>query len=286
VGSLWRAMVWLTVAAMLAGCSSLVQRPLADALAQQGASPEDDPQLAREAAAFYLKLSESVLRNQPGHRALATSVSAGFTQYTYAFVAFEAERLENEQPRQAKVLRERAARLYDRAAQHALRALEAESPGLRALLQQGRPVPLKAAQVELAYWAAASWAAAISLRKGEPERVAELPAVLQLAKQADALAPQLLDGSLASLLGTLEAARPNGSASVAAAYFTRAREAAKDRVSAVPLAEAEALAAQDRARFERLLREALAIADRHPSLANTVMRDRASWLLDTLDDRF
>jgi hypothetical protein len=73
---------------------------------------------------------------------------------------------------------------------------------------------------------------------------------------------------------------------VAAAYFTRAREAAKDRVSAVPLAEAEALAAQDRARFQRLLREALAIADRHPSLANTVMRDRASWLLDTLDDRF
>ncbi|MBN8488937.1 MAG: hypothetical protein J0M20_14595, partial [Burkholderiales bacterium] len=102
----------------------MVQHPLADALAAQGASPEDDPQLAREAAALYLKVSESVLREQPGHRALATAVAAGFTQYAYAFVANEADRLELEQPRQARALRERAARLYERAARHALRALD------------------------------------------------------------------------------------------------------------------------------------------------------------------
>ncbi len=281
-----RGALCLGLVVFLGGCASVVQRPLADALAAQGASPEDDPQLAREAAAFYLKLSESVLRAQPGHRALATSVASGFTQYAYAFVTFEADQLENAQPRRAKALRERAARLYDRAAQHALLALEDESPGLRAALREGRPAPLRAEQAELAYWAAAAWGGAISLRKGEPERVAELPAVIQLAQQADKLAPQLLDGALASLLGTLEAGRPNGSAAQAATYFARAREMAQGRASSVPLAEAEALAARDRERFERLLREALAIAAQHPTLTNAVMRDRAQWLLDTLDDRF
>ncbi|NDY89842.1 TRAP transporter TatT component family protein [Ideonella livida] len=263
-----------------------MQRPLADALASQGASPEDDPQLAREAAAFYLKLSESVLRAQPDHLPLATAVASGLTQYTYAFVALEAEQLEQQQPRRALALRERAARLYDRAAGQALRTLEVGTPGLQAALREGRPVPLRAEQAELAYWAAAAWAGAISLRKGEPERVAELPAVVQLARQADALAPTLAEGALASLLGTLEAALPNGNRARADAYFSRARALAQGRQAGVPLAEAEALASQDRDRFERLLREALAIAAQHPSLTHAVMRDRAQWLLDTLDDRF
>ena len=55
-------------------------------------SSEDDLQLAREASAFYLKFSESVLKETPGHLKLAESVSAGFTQYAYAFVAFDAEK--------------------------------------------------------------------------------------------------------------------------------------------------------------------------------------------------
>jgi TRAP transporter T-component len=286
MGAWGRRVVLVGLWALLSACSSVVQKPLADALAAQGAVAEDDLQLAREAAAFYLKLSESVLRDQPGHRALATTVASGFTQYAYAFVAFDAEQLQAEQPRRAKVLRERAARLYDRAAQHALRALEDGSPGLGAALRAGRPAPLRPEQAELAYWAAAAWGGAISLRKAEPERVAELPAVLQLAQQADQLSPQLLDGALASLLGTLEASRPQGSPTLAQAYFNRARQTAQGRISSVPLAEAEALATLDRERFERLLREALAIADQHPSLANAVMRERAQWLLDTLDERF
>ncbi|HRH74583.1 MAG TPA: TRAP transporter TatT component family protein, partial [Zoogloea sp.] len=79
----------------------LVLDELANSLASQGQSAEDDPDLARDAAPFYLKLSESVLREQPGHLPLAGAVAGGFTQYAYAFVALQADRLDPTHPRTA-----------------------------------------------------------------------------------------------------------------------------------------------------------------------------------------
>jgi hypothetical protein len=280
----------LGLCALLSSCStqSLVTRAMADALASQTQSDEDDLQLAREASAFYLKLSESVLQQTPAHTALATSVSSGFTQYSYAFVAFEAEKLEGQDAKAALQQRQRAARLYDRAKQHGLRALSLQQPELLTALASDRPVPLRAEQVGLAYWTAAAWAGAISLSKDQPERVADLPLVLKLAQAADALAPSYDQGGLASLLGMLEASRPGGSAAKAANYFARSGQASMGRSAGVFVAEAEALAlpAGDRPRFEALLQRALQVAQTHRNLSNEVMRERAQWLLNTLDDRF
>jgi hypothetical protein len=273
---------------LLAGCSThqWVMRGVADALAAQGQAPEDDLQLAREASAFYLKLSESVLRPQPGHAPLALAVSSGFTQYAYAFVAFDAERLEASDAKAAKRVRQRAARLYQRARQHALAALQARRPALLASLAAGHDPGLAREHVALAHWGASAWAAQISLSKDQPERVAELPQVLRLAQAAHAIEPEHAEGALASLLGTLEAARPGGSVVAAQRHFELARRAAGGRQAGVFIAEAEALAATDRARFEALLREAVTVAQAHRTLGNEVMRERAQWLLDTLDDRF
>jgi hypothetical protein len=280
----------LVFCVLLASCStqSLVTRAMANALASQTQSNEEDLQLAREASAFYLKLSESVLDQTPAHTALATSVSSGFTQYAYAFVAFEAEKLETLDVRAAQKQRQRAARLYDRAMQHGLRALTLQQPGLLAALASEREVPLSSEQVGLAYWTAAAWAASISLSKDQPERVADLPLVLRLAQAADALAPAHDEGALASLLGTLEASRPGGSAEKAASYFARSLQASNGRSAGVFVAEAEALAlpAGDRPRFEALLQRALLVAQKHRNLSNEVMRERAQWLLLTLDYRF
>ncbi len=288
--SFLRLALVLGLSFVLSACSTqgIVSRAMADALASQAQSQEDDLQLAREASAFYLKLSESVLAQTPAHTALATSVSSGFTQYAYAFVAFEADKLESQDAKAALLQRQRAARLYERAKQHGLRALQLQQPGLLAALDSDRPVPLRAEQAALAYWTAAAWAGSISLSKDQPERVADLPQVLRLAQSADALAPALDEGSLASLLGTLEASRPGGSSKVAAAYFARSEKAGAGRQAGVFVAEAEAIAlpAGDRARFEALLQKAVQVAQAHRNLANEVMRERAQWLLNTLDDRF
>ena len=95
----------------------------ATVLSTQAQSPEDDLVLAREASAFYLKISESVLREVPGNLPLATAVAGGFTQYAYAFVALEADKRELQDAASAQQLRERAARLYARAHRHAMAAL-------------------------------------------------------------------------------------------------------------------------------------------------------------------
>ncbi len=277
----------------LSACTprQLIIDGVANELASQGAAPEDDLVLAREASAFYLKLSESMLRSSPGHLRLAEAVSAGFTQYAYAFVAFEAEQIENHDARKAKALRERAARLYARAQRHGLSALQGSIPELRAGLAAGDPAlnsSLPPATVGLAYWTAAAWGSWIGLSKHDPEIVAQLPQVIALARLAWQSDPDWGQGALASLMGTLELSRPGGSRAAALRYFDRAIVLAGENAAGASVAKAEAMAlpAGDREAFEQLLQRAMAIAVRTPNLQNEAMLARARWLLANADELF
>jgi hypothetical protein len=283
----------LVLLVSLSACSprQLIVQRFGNELANQGGAAEDDLQLAHEAAAFYLKLSESILREEPGNLRLAEAVAGGFTRYAYAFVAFEAERIESRDARAAQKMRERAARLYGRAHGHAMAALERRTPGFARALANPDPARwphITDEQVGVAYWAAASWGGLISLSKDDPELVADLPLAIRLAGIAWAKAPDFGEGALASLMGTFEAARPGGSATQAAAYFDRASAAGGGRNAGVFVARAEAIAlpAGDRVAFEALLRQALTAAMNRRDLQNAVMRERAQWLLDTGDDLF
>lgn len=275
-----------------AGCAprTLLMKGVADELASQGQAEEADLGLARDAAAFYLKLSESVLRQVPGHTALAESVASGFTQYAYAFVAFEAEKLQDTDSRAALRLRQRAARLYERAHRHAMAALELQQPGLAQALQAPAGVPLRLApgQVGLAYWAAASWGAFIALSKDKPEAVADLPAAIRLAQAAYEMQPDHAQGQLAVLMAQFELARPGGTAAAAERYLARAEVASGGPAPATLVTRAESIAqpAGQREQFERLLRQAITAAAQRQDLASQVLRERAQWLLDTADDRF
>ena len=277
----------------LAGCAvkPYLMDKAADTLAIQGQSDEDDILLAREASAFYLKLSESVLKESPGNLKLAESVAAGFTQYAFAFVAFDAEKLESQDAKAAQRMRERAARLYLRANQHAMRALENSLPGFRQALIQNEPkllAQLRQDQVGLAYWAAASWGGFISLSKDDPDKVADLPLAVNLAALAWKKNPDFNRGGLTSLMGTFEASRPGGSMVLAEKYFDQAIAQSKGESAGPWVAKAEviALKKQDQKVFIQWLNEALQIAKTHRNLENEVMRERAMWLLDMVDDLF
>ena len=227
----------------------------------------------------------------PDHLPLSQSLASGFTQYAYAFVAFEAERIESRDSRAAQALRERAARLYARANRHALAALERSQPGFRQALESANPKDwprLGAGQVGLAYWGAASWGGLISLSKDHPDTVADLPLAVRLAQLAYAQEPGFGQGALAGLMASFEQARPGGSSTQALRYFDQAI-ALGGTTAASPLvakAEGVALPAGDRPAFEALLQQALAVAAAHPGLQNAVMRERAEWLLAMADDLF
>lgn len=277
----------------MSGCAvrPLVVDQAANALSGQGLSSEEDLQLAREASAFYLKFSESVLSETPGHLKLAESVSAGFTQYAYAFVASDAERLDAKHPKEAAAMRLRAARLYARAHRHAMKALEKNNPSLIASLRQPNLVSQKKTaeqQVPLAYWAAASLGGWISMSKDDPDLVADLPIAMRLAELAWHTTPDFGHGALASLMGTLESAKVGGSQRKAQAYFDQAISLSHGQEAGPYVAKAEGLAlpAQDQKQFEQLLLQAIAVSQQHRSLQNEVMRERAQWLLASMDDLF
>jgi hypothetical protein len=278
---------------LLSACSPrlMLVRGMADELAQQGQAAEEDLGLAREASGFYLKLSESLLRQTPDHLPLAEAVAGGFTQYAYAFVAMEADRVEGRDAQAALALRQRAAQLYLRAQQHALRALSIRHPDLVVRLRSHDTTAwprLQADEVGVAYWGAAAWAAHISLSKDNADAVADLPAAVCLARLAWERSPDHGGGSLVSLMGTLEAARPGGDPQLALRYFDRAI-ALGDGLSAGPFvakAEGWAQSAGDRPAFDALLREALQASERRRDLPNAVMRERAQWLLANSEDLF
>lgn len=282
--------------ALLLAFSGCAVRPFvvdqaAQALSSQPVSSEDDLQLAREASAFYLKFSESILKETPSHLKLAESVSAGFTQYAYAFVAFDAEKIDAKQPKAAAQMRERAARMYARAHRHAMTALELSAPGIGAAIRlpdASKHPRLSQAQVPLAYWAAASLGGWISMSKDDPDLVADLPFAMRLADLAWHANPNFGNGALASLMGTLEAAKVGGSKSKTLAYFDQAIKLSQGQEAGPYVAKAEgvALPAEDKKLFEQLLHQALDISKQHRSLQNEVMRERAQWLLDAAEDLF
>lgn len=307
-----RAWALLLLITLLGACSPrhLIIQGVAEQLASQGSAAEDDLVLAREASGFYLKLSESVLRQTPGNLPLAEAVAGGFTQYAYAFVQFEADRLDATDAKAAEQLRQRAARLYRRALNHAMAALTAQNPGFPSALagvnglgsasnQGTNPEPVRLGhsadgptlgpeQVGVAYWAAASWGALIALSKDQPEVVADLPQAQRLAQLAFAVAPEHGAGALASLMGSFEAARPGGSAVQAALYFDQAFALSNGKAAGPLVTKAESLAlpAGDRPAFEALLQQALRVSAATPDLQNAVMRERAQWLLASADDLF
>jgi predicted anti-sigma-YlaC factor YlaD len=296
-----RAVAGIAVLMLFAGASGCsVQRfaanKVADTLAASGTTyaSDEDPQLIAEALPFSLKLMESVLASTPEHRGLLGATCAGFTQYAWAFVQQDADAIALEDTDRAWDSWNRARRLYLRARDYCLRGFDAALPGFSAALRAGPAAAAARAtgtEVDLLYWTAASWAAAISLGKDDPELVAELPIVSALIDRALALDEGWDRGAVHSFLLTYSMVRPDiegDREAIARRHFERAVEFARGRSAGPHLSWAEAycLPREDRACFEQALQAALAIdPDAEPAmrLANKVMQRRAAWLLANAD---
>ena len=285
--------VLLALVGMASGCSlrRFATNRAADVLAASGTtySSDDDPDLVAQALPFSLKLMESVLAEAPEHRALLAATSAAFTQYAYAFVQQEGDRLSLDDSERAWLSWNRARRLYLRARDYGLRGLDVAIPGFGARLRADRAAAAGeagAAEADPLYWTALSWAAGISLGKDDPSLVAELPLVSALIDRALAVAPDWDRGAIHSFLIAYEMARPDvegDRVANARRHFDRAVELSGGRAVGphVSWAEAVCMAQQDRECFDAALAAALAIepdADPPSRLVNTVLRRRAEWL--------
>lgn len=294
-----RLALLLLLAVAGSGCSMrhIAADHLGDALGSGGAifASDDDPELIRAATPFSLKLMESVLAERPQHAALLTATARGYTQYAYAFLQQEADEIEDQDVAAAYRLRERARKLYRRARDFGLRALEANHPGFSAALKIDPTAALHGTskeEVAQLYWSAAAWALTIALSKDDPDAVADVPLMSALMARALALDECYDAGALHVFMISYEMARSGARGQPAArAHFRRALELSGGRQSGpyVALAEAVAVPAQDRREFENLLAAALKIdpnAAPEWRLANTLMQRRAQWLLARADQLF
>jgi predicted anti-sigma-YlaC factor YlaD len=283
------------------GCSlkRMAVNKVGDALASSGTtfSADDDPELVKAAVPFSLKLMESLLAESPKHEGLLLATASGFTQYGFAFVQMEADRMEGEDLARAEELRTRARRLYLRARNYGLRGLEVRHPGFGAALKANPRQAVQRAKrrdVPLLYWTAASWGAAVSVSKNDPDLIADLPCVEAMIDRALVLDEDFDHGAIHGFLITYEMSRQGAGGAPdqrSRVHFERVLELTGG-LSAAPLvsfAESVAVQQQDLPTFRSLLERALAIdVDARPEwrLVNLLMQQRARWLLSRTEELF
>lgn len=292
-----------------AGCSPKLYalRATADALSGPGGglASDDDPELVRSAAPFGIKTMEQLAESLPDHRPIRLALASGFTQYAYAFVNEEADRLADKNIKQAQALYLRARRLYLRGRDYALAGLDIGHPGAAATLRgrdrtawTGVLAKMTAEDVPYLYWSAASWALAITTSKDVPELIGDLPVVTEIIGRAFALDPDFDEGTLHEFYVSFDASRSEqegGGPARSKEHLDRAQALCKGHKlgSILSYAEGVLVQQQKKAEFVALLQK---IVDtdvyrddpdwKRVRLANIIARERARWLLGKLGDLF
>jgi len=294
--------VWILFGALaLSGCSlrSMALNSVADALSGTGDvfARDEDPELVRDAIPFGLKTYESILAELPDHRGLLLATASGFTQYAYAFVILEAEKVEDGDLARARELRLRARKLFIRGRNYAIHGLEVSHPDFLRRLKDNPTRALSdttAEDVPLLYWAGASWGAALMSGKDDLNLVAELPLAGALVERVLQLDETYDGGAAHEFMISYEGGRSEamgGSAKRAREHYRRALELSGSKRASVPLALAETVSVQEQnlAEFRSLCAAAKAVnPDEVPSnrLVNILARRRAVLLESRIPELF
>ena len=292
------ALVGVSLAASSCSLRSMAVNTIGNVLASSRDvyASDEDPELVRDALPFSLKTFETLLDSSPEHEGILLSVCSGFTVYANLFLQTDADLAEWDDYGRALELRERARKMYVRARDYCLRRLDLKYPGITERLVLEPETAVMATElddIEVLYWLGASWGLAISNGLDHPELVADLPAVKALLRHALELDEGYARGSIHGALITLEGLprEMGGSPERAREHFDRAVELSDglDASHYVTLASSVSRAAEDRAEFERLLQQALAVdpnEDESLRLLNLVTQKRARALLDHIDELF
>ena len=272
---------------------------LGNALAGGGSTftSDEDPDLVGQALPFSLKLIESLLAESPRHQGLLLAAVSGFTPYAYAFVQEDADELEDHDLEKATALRLRARRLYLRARDYGIRGLEVRHPDFGNKLRRDPKNAVRIVakrDVPLLYWTAASWGAAISLSKDNPDLVADQGIVEAMIDRALALDEAFDHGAIHTFLIAYEPSRIGATGDFATRsrkHFDRAMQLSGGHQAGpfVSMAENVSAQKQNRPEFEALLNQALAIdvnAEPEYRLANLILQRRARWLLQRTNELF
>lgn len=286
------------LAASACSVKKMAVKTMADALSEgtSAYATDDDPQLVKDSLPFGLKTLEGLLPTVPTHRGLLRSLASGFTSYSAAFIVPGIRPLEAVDLDKARAERVRARRMFLRARDYGLRALEVPYPGFgRQLREDPKKEVARAVKADVPdlYWTAAAWGMAISNGKDQTDLIGDVPCVEALIMRAYELDEAWDDGSIHEFLIAFESrgAAMGGSLDRARRHFDRAMQLARGRKISplVSLAENVSIEMQNRKEFDTLLDQALAFdTDKYPEtrLANILAQRRAQQLKAMEGDLF
>jgi predicted anti-sigma-YlaC factor YlaD len=290
----------LLVGFLGAGClKKIALGSVADSLSASGNgyARDDDPELVRDSIPVIIKLMEQIHDALPKHRDLTVALTRTTTSYGVAFIAEDADRLEDKDVAAARVVRARAKRMFLRGRGYGLEALEQSVPGIRAALEgndrdkrRAMIDKTKKEDVPALYWLGAAWGEAIANAKDDMGLVGELPIVVELMKRALVLDESYDEGAIHEFFITWDASQGEGR-QAAKKHLERALELSKNKKLSplVTYAEAVCVDAQDKKEFVRLLNKVLAFdvdSDPDHRLVNILAQRRARWLMSRIPDLF
>jgi hypothetical protein len=263
---------------------------------------EGDVVLAREAAPASLKTVESFSIVSPNNPFLLEVLANGFAQYTFGFLEDDLEVMGQDESEPRQKLVDRCTYLYDRSYAFAVRlasltdkkfeeALKGDTRTLEDELNRRFGDEDDAPGL---YWAGLALGSAINLHRDDMNRVADLPKAIALLERAHFLDPKYFHHGAALTLGVIFSSQGKamgGDPDKAKKLFDEAINGTDGKflMARVLYARFYATVTQDRALFEKTLREVLATpVDIWPEqrLANTLAKRRAARYLAQVEDLF
>lgn len=258
---------------------------------------DDDPELMRDALPLALKMYEALLQKNPDHVELNRATASSFCAYSYAFIHFPADTLPSEEINQKKEMYQRAKKMYLRAREYGFDGLEVKYPGFRKGLAANTDSVLALTEKEdadILYWTGLSWMGAFTVHKFDMKLALSVPKAVKVMKRVAELDPDYGNGAIDEFFITFYGSMPEsmgGDLEKAKYHFDRAVKLT-DGMSAGPYtayATAVTIAAQDRIKFEELMKKAKKIKpDAVPEklLLRTIQHDKAVWYLKHTEDFF
>ncbi len=260
-------------------------------------SSDDDPELIRDAFPFGLKTYELLISQDTDNRSLYLAAAAGFVQYAAAFLADEADTLEDDDLDRAKALRRRAAKLYLRGSEYAIRGLELDHKEFRKKVHEdpgSALADMEKEDVPLLFYAGAGWAGTIASDPSNMSKVAELQTAEAIMRKVLDLDETWGDGAVYEFFIAFDGGRSEamgGSGERALGYYRRAVKLSEGKKASphVALASTVAVQQQDLETFRDLLGKALAVDVNEMKkwrLSNILAQRKARWLLEKTADLF
>lgn len=298
----------VALALAASGCSfrTLTADSTADLL--HASSPQfntlEDLEFAEASIPASLVTMEAVWRVSQDNEDVLVELAQGYAAYGYAFledhmeVARAAERDD-----EAEHYRARARAAYRRGRMFGFALLatrESVDGGCEAVIARGLPAWREYLRrfddrddVPALFWTANAWASMVGVSVDDTNALLDLPFAVALAERARELDPDFENGSVHALFGVYYASTAEslgGQPARARESFEAALRVSRRRYLTWQVLEARvyAVQAQDRALYERLLREVIDAADVMPSqrLANQVAKRRALRYLSEGDALF